>query len=80
MRKTAEKNNDKSSIYKNIAKIHIGGKTVEVDIEALAKVIAVNHADWKAYTGRAERVAQALPEILKCCVVENDLFKPKESL
>jgi len=33
--------------------------------------MAVNHADWKAYTGRAERVAQALPGIIE---IEKSLF------
>ena len=74
MRKTTEKKKGKSVTYKNKARIKIGGRTVEVDIEQLARVIAINQADWPAYTGKAERVAQALPEILKCAYVEIDLF------
>ena len=74
MRKSPEKERVKSTTYKNRVKIQIGGRTVEVDIEALAKVIATNQADWPAYTGRAERVAQALPEILKCAYIERDFF------
>jgi hypothetical protein len=55
-------------------KIIIGGRPAEVGIEALAKVIATNQADWQAYIGKAERVAKVLPEILKCVKVERDLF------
>ena len=75
MRKTTEKKNTRSTTYKNKARIQIGGRTIEVDIEALARAIATNQADWPAYTGRAERVAHALPEILKCAVLTR-----KESL
>ena len=74
MRKKQEKNKGKSATYKNRTRILIGGRTVEVDIEQLARVIATNQADWPAYTGKAERVAQALPEILKCAYIEKDLF------
>ena len=74
MRKTAKKKNTRSTTYKNTARIQIGGQTIEVDIEQLARAIATNQADWPAYTGRAERVAQALPEILKCAVLTREEF------
>ena len=74
MIKNKKKDSEMIGKYKNKARIQIGGRTVEVDIEALAKVIATNQADWPAYTGRAERVAQALPEILKCAYIERDFF------
>ena len=61
--------NDRKGTYKNRVRIQIAGRTVEVEVEALAKAIATNQADWQAYTGRAERVARALPEILKCAVL-----------
>ena len=52
-------------------KVVVREKTVWVDIEKLAMAMAVNHADWPAYTGRAERVAQALPGIIE---IEKSLF------
>ena len=55
-----------------MSKIKIGNDTVEVNIEMLAKAIAVNYADWKSYMGQAERIAQKLPEILKCVFIRKD--------
>ena len=74
MREERKVTGKRETTYKNTAKIHIGGRTVEVDIEALAKAIATNQVDWPAYMGKAERVARVLPEILKCVKVERDLF------
>ena len=58
-------------------KVIVREKTVWVDIEKLAMAMAVNHADWPAYTGRAERVAQALPGIIE---IEKSLFNYEEVL
>ena len=51
--------------------IKIDGRTVEVDTEKLSKAIAINYADWKAYTGKAHKVAEMLPQIIK---IEKTLF------
>ena len=74
MNKKQEKSSAESGMYKKIIKIKIGGRNIEVDVGALARIIAINQADWKAYIGKAERVARALPEILKCAHIEADLF------
>lgn len=55
-------------------KIKIDGYTVEVDTTALAQAIAnasQAYADWRSFTGKAERIAKDLPRILK---IERTLF------
>ena len=52
-------------------KIVISGTRIEVNMERLAQAIATNHADWPAYTGKAERIVKALPDII---TIEESLF------
>jgi NADPH:quinone reductase-like Zn-dependent oxidoreductase len=52
-------------------KIIINGHKAEVDTELLAKAIAINYADWKAYKGKAEKVAKMLPDIIN---IDKSLF------
>jgi hypothetical protein len=52
-------------------KMKIDGYNVDVNMELLAKTMAINHADWPAYKGKADKVAEALPEIIK---IEKSLF------